>query len=115
MVRVLISVAVLFSSVGFAQQFSRSSAGPELDKSLSDAKMNLNSGTIKPNIVYTKDGDVYRQIGLRTSDVIKSSNGDDVNSPEAAQKAYAEAAKPGRHKLQIERDGHLQTLKYDVR
>lgn len=59
-------------------------------------------------------GSVYQKLGLRVGDVIRSANGQPVNTLEDAVKAYQQAANNNYIRLEIVRAGKPETLQYTL-
>ena len=59
--------------------------------------------------------DLREQLGLRSSDSIKSINGAPLTRPDDPLRAYGRMDQPGRYEVMIERMGRLQTYHYEVR
>ena len=59
--------------------------------------------------------DLRQQLGLRSSDSIKSINGTPLTRPDDPLRAYGRMDQPGKYEVMIERMGKLQTYHYEVR
>lgn len=62
---------------------------------------------IQPNSIYEK-------LGFKPMDVIKSVNGEPVNSPTKAMELYNALKTEGRISLTVERNGREENFKYDI-
>lgn len=113
----------VFSQQGDAIAIKRSDLNGYL-KNLPDL---LQQATAVPNIVPGSGGEVdgfkfigmepnsvFSQIGLKVNDVIKGVNGEKVNSPAKAMELYNSLRNEGRIELEIERDGRVQSLNFNI-
>ncbi len=62
---------------------------------------------IQPNSIYEK-------LGFKPMDVIKSVNGEPVNSPTKAMELYNSLKSDSRISIMIERNGRDETFKYEI-
>jgi len=60
-------------------------------------------------------GSLYEQAGLMNGDVIRSVNGQEVNSPEKGLALFQELQTTSRLDLEITRAGAVQQLHFDIR
>jgi general secretion pathway protein C len=60
-------------------------------------------------------GSVYEQLGLQRMDVIKSVNGENVDSPARAMELYNQLKNSNGIKLSIERNGKTEDLSYTIK
>jgi general secretion pathway protein C len=87
----------------------------------------LQQATAVPNIVPGTGGEVdgfkmlgiepnsvFSQIGLKVGDVLKSVNGEKVNSPAKAMELYNSLRNEGHIELEIERDGRPTALNFNI-
>ena len=99
----------------------------DLNKYLSDLSGVLNQARMVPNIVpgtggkvegfrfvSISPGSVYEKLGFKPMDVIKSVNGDAVNSPTKAMELYNALKSEKNITMQVERDGRLESFRYNV-
>lgn len=100
----------------------------DLNKYLSDLSGVLNQARMVPNIVpgtggkvegfrfvSISPGSVYEKLGFKPMDVIKSVNGDAVNSPTKAMELYNALKSESNIVMQVERDGRLENFRYNVK
>jgi hypothetical protein len=59
--------------------------------------------------------DLRNQLGLRSSDSIKSINGTPLTRPDAPMRSQGNMDQPGKYEVMIERMGKLETYHYEVR
>ena len=99
----------------------------DLNKYLTDLSKVLNEARMVPNIVpgtggkvegfrfvSINPGSVYEKLGFKPMDVIKSVNGDMVNSPTKAMELYNALKSEKNITMQVERDGRLENFRYNV-
>lgn len=99
----------------------------DLNKYLSDLSGVLNQARMVPNIVpgtggkvegfrfvSISPGSVYEKLGFKPMDVIKSVNGDPVNSPTKAMELYNAMKSEKNIVMQVERDGRVENFRYTV-
>ncbi len=100
----------------------------DLNKYTSDLSSILNQARMVPNIVPGSGGrvegfrfvsisqnSIYEKLGFKPNDVIKSVNGEPVNSPTKAMELYNALRTDSRIKLTVERDGKEENFSYDVK
>lgn len=100
----------------------------DLNKYTSDLASILNQARMVPNIVPGSGGrvegfrfvsisqnSIYEKLGFKPNDVIKSVNGEPVNSPTKAMELYNALRTDSRIKLTVERDGREESFSYDVK
>jgi general secretion pathway protein C len=64
--------------------------------------------------VAIEPGSIYEKLGFKPMDVIKSVNGQAVNSPTQAMELYNALKSEGNVRLGVERDGHDDTFNYNI-
>lgn len=64
--------------------------------------------------VAIQPGSIYEKLGFKPMDVIKSVNGDAVNSPTKAMELYNALKSESRIKLTVERNGRDEQFSYDI-
>lgn len=64
--------------------------------------------------VAIQPGSIYEKLGFKDQDVIKSVNGEPVNSPTKAMEMYNALKSDPHIQIGIERNGRSETLNYDV-
>jgi len=65
-------------------------------------------------LVGVKPGSLYRAIGIRSGDVIKSINGESINSPNKAMELFHQLKSSSEVQLDIERRRKTETFKYSI-
>lgn len=63
-------------------------------------------------ILDSQEGSVFEQVGLQKMDVIKSANGEPVDSIQKAMELYNTVKLKNKVKWQVERDGKSKNLEY---
>jgi general secretion pathway protein C len=109
-------------------EFDFSVRREDLNKYTSDLASILNQARMVPNIVpgsggrvegfrfiSIQQGSIYEKLGFKSNDVIKSVNGEPVNSPTKAMELYNALRTDSRIKLTVERDGREENFTYDVK
>lgn len=99
----------------------------DIKKYTSDLSSILNQARMVPNIVpgtgggvegfrfvSIQPGSIYEKLGFKPMDVIKSVNGESVNSPTKAMELYNALKTDSRISLQVERNGRLEEFSYDI-
>lgn len=99
----------------------------DLTKYTSDLSSILNQARMVPNIVpgtggqvagfrfvSIQPGSIYEKLGFKMNDVIKSVNGDPVNSPTKAMELYNALKSDSGVQLTIDRGGREETFKYTI-
>ncbi len=99
----------------------------DINKYLSNFTGVLNQARMVPNIipgtggrvegfrfVSIDPGSIYERLGFKAMDVIKSVNGQSVNSPTKAMELYQSFRNEDRIQITIERNGRNETLNYTV-
>lgn len=66
-------------------------------------------------VISLRNGSVYRQLGFKAGDVIKTVNGEAISDPKKLSEILSKMDKPGPYIIHIERDGRDETLEYEVR
>ncbi len=66
-------------------------------------------------IVGVRPGSLYSHIGVRSGDVLKSVNGEEVTSPTKALELYEQLKNSDNVTLEVERRGRLTNLEYDIK
>ena len=66
-------------------------------------------------IVGVRPGSLYSHIGVRSGDILKSVNGDGINSPTKALELYEKLKNSDNVTLDIERRGRKTTLEYIIK
>ena len=61
-----------------------------------------------------KPGSIYKKIGLKNGDIIKSINGIDLSSPDKALEAYQRLRSADKLSLDIVRRGKKESLDYTI-
>ncbi len=102
----------------------------ELDRKMLDEQLNDLSalGTqarVVPNyrngkyqgfkLIGVRPNSLYRAIGIHSGDIVKSINGEEINTPNKAIQLFEKLRNSGNIKLDIERRGQTQTLDYSIR
>lgn len=90
-------------------------AGAENQEDLKPMKRQLRSGHSTVDTYYQSEGNIHDQLGIKEDAKFIAFNGEELTTNEALIKAFNESKAIGRHSLQIEQDGKLRTLKYEVR
>lgn len=65
-------------------------------------------------LVGVRPGSLYRALGIRSGDVVKSVNGTAIDSPNKALELFNQLQNSSAIKVEIERRGQPQTLSYDI-
>ncbi len=65
--------------------------------------------------VAIQPGSIFEKLGFKPMDVIKSVNGEPVNSPTKAMELYNTLKSEGRFSFGVERNGHEENFKYNVK
>lgn len=99
---------------------ARAEDSQDLSQILKDARAvphsDTKSGEIKDyKFIEQDDNGVYSKLGLKKMDVIKSVDGKATSSPQQAMEMFNVLKKSGTHKIEIERDGKIQQLNYQVK
>ncbi|MSP71606.1 MAG: hypothetical protein EXR76_05400 [Myxococcales bacterium] len=63
-------------------------------------------------LVGVRPGSLYSHLGVRSGDVIKGINGEEITSPNKALELVDKLQKPGQWSIEIERRGKRQTMDY---
>jgi hypothetical protein len=92
-----------------------SSAGADNRDEVKPMKRQLRSGHTASETVYQSEGNIHDQLGIKEDAKFVAYNGNELTTNEALLKAFKDSKEVGRHSLQIEQDGKLRTLKYEVR
>lgn len=66
-------------------------------------------------LVGVRPGSLYRSIGIRSGDVVKSINGQDINSPNKAMQLFRKLKNSNDIRLNLDRRGQTKQLKYNIR
>lgn len=95
-----------------------------LDEQLADLSALGREARIVPNykggkyegfkLVGVRPGSLYRAIGIRSGDVIKSINGNEINSPNKAIELFDKLKNSSNVELSIERRGQGKQLNYNI-
>ena len=91
---------------------------PDLHKMLEESNSSANMPKGKPDgfsLGRLRSHDAFFRIGLRTGDVIKSVDGEAVDSPEDAELLIDRLAEGGDFSILVERRGQLQSLNLSVK
>lgn len=110
-----IAVLILGALSAHATQVGSDKAINQKDEVLTQGKLQLRSGHLTNTIAYLSEGNVHDQLGIKPDAKFVAYNGHELTTKEEMEKALEDSKKIGRHTLQIEQDGRLRTLKYDVR
>lgn len=99
----------------------------DLTKYTSDLSSILNQARMVPNIipgtggqvsgfrfVSIQPGSIYEKLGFKPMDVIKSVNGEAVNSPTKAMELYNALKSDSGVTLSVDRNGREETFKYNI-
>jgi general secretion pathway protein C len=99
----------------------------DINKYTSDLGAILQQARMVPNIVPGSGGrvdgfrfvaiqpnSIYEKLGFKAQDVIKSVNGEPVNSPTKAMELYNALKTEGHIKLTVERNGREEQFNYDI-
>jgi general secretion pathway protein C len=62
-----------------------------------------------------QSGSLYEKLGLRPGDVIRSANGQTLNSMDEVMRMYQQFGTAERITVDVQRQGHTETLYYDMR
>lgn len=116
------------SEVSKQGEFEYSVRREDLLKYTADLSAILNQARMVPNIVPGSGGrvegfrfvsiqpnSVYEKLGFKPNDVIKSVNGEPVNSPTKAMELYNALRTDARIKLTVEREGRDENFSYEVK
>ena len=63
-------------------------------------------------IVGVRPGSLYSHVGVRSGDILKSVNGEEINSPTKALQLFEKLKNSDSVTLDVERRGRKQTLEY---
>ena len=66
-------------------------------------------------LVGIRPGSLYTHIGIRSGDVIRGVNGNEINSPTKALQVYEQLKNSSDVRLEIERRGQKKTIEYKIR
>ena len=66
-------------------------------------------------IVGVRPGSLYSHIGVRSGDILKSVNGEEINSPTKALQLFEKLKQTDSITLDIERRGRKSTLEYMIK
>lgn len=99
----------------------------DIKKYTTDLSSILNQARMVPNIipgsgggvegfrfVSIQPGSIYEKLGFKPMDVIKSVNGESVNSPTKAMELYNALRTESKIYMQIERNGRLEDFNYNI-
>lgn len=97
--------------------------GPGLNAELTDLTQLGMQARVIPNyrkgkyegfkLVGVRPGSLYRAIGIRSGDIVRTVNGKDINTPNKAMELYTQLREAKRLTLVIERRGKLETIVVD--
>ena len=65
-------------------------------------------------LIGVRPGSLYRSIGIRSGDIVKRINGEEINSPNKAIQLFEKLRNEGNIALDIERRGQAKTLQYNI-
>ena len=57
---------------------------------------------------------LYRAIGIRSGDIIRSINGSAINSPNKAMELFTQLRSSSSIKMEVERRGKIETFNYGI-
>jgi general secretion pathway protein C len=66
-------------------------------------------------ILDVQDGSLYTNLGIKTGDIIKSVDGEPIDSPAKAMELYNGLRSKNQLRLTVERNGQVQTMTYNIR
>lgn len=66
-------------------------------------------------LIEVQSGSMFQQLGLQRGDVIKKVDGKPVTSPQEAMAIYDIKKKAKKMKIEIERNGKTEILKYEIK
>jgi general secretion pathway protein C len=110
------------ADLGIRQQAPNSFVVPRstIDAQMQQPQQFLSQAHMVPNagggflVREIQPGSVYEKLGLQVGDVIRSVNGQPVNSVQDAMRSYAQAKGSGNVRLEIVRAGRPEMLQYNV-
>jgi general secretion pathway protein C len=65
-------------------------------------------------LVGVRPGSLYRAIGIRSGDIIRSINGSAINSPNKAMELFTQLKMSSTIKMEVERRGKIETFNYNI-
>ena len=65
-------------------------------------------------LVGVRPGSLYRAIGIRSGDIIRSINGSAINSPNKAMELFTQLRTSSSIKMEVERRGKIETFNYGI-
>ena len=96
-----------------------------VEESVANANQILTQVRIRPHFVSgvsegywvgnIQPGSVIERVGFQNGDIVKKVNGEAVDSPEKIFRAYQEIHETGVIAIDVERDGRIVTLTYEIR
>lgn len=66
-------------------------------------------------LVGVRPGSLYRAIGIRSGDIVRSINGQAINSPNKAMELFTELQNASTLNIEVERRGQLEAIEYVIR
>ena len=66
-------------------------------------------------LVGVRPGSLYRAIGIRSGDIVRSINGEAINSPNKAMELFNKLKNSSSLNLEVERRGKIEQFNYAIR